>query len=136
MNRRRNSTDLRKRKVSRGVPHAPVRARPNERQSDPTAAQQKQIQDLIDLLKRNHLTELEWECGTFRVRLRHDLESKLSASSNHEPMRSAAATATEAPIVPTATQASHLVTITSPIVGTFYRSPAPDAPQRGMASLG
>lgn len=127
MNRRRNSADLRKRKLSRSVSHAPGQARPNALRPDPTAAQQKQIQDLIDLLKRNHLTELEWECDTFRVRLRHDLEGKPSAGSNHEPMRSAAAAATESPVVPMPAHAGNLVTITSPIVGTFYRSPAPDA---------
>ena len=40
------------------------------------AAQTKQIQDLIDLLKRNHLTDLEIERAGVRIRVRHEVAGK------------------------------------------------------------
>ena len=93
------------------------------------AAQMKQIQELIDLLKRNHLTELEIERAGIRIRVRHEIGIKtVSASVSEAGQASAPA------VTPQAVPASELlevaaghITITSPIVGTFYRSPSPDA---------
>jgi acetyl-CoA carboxylase biotin carboxyl carrier protein len=94
-----------------------------------TAAQTKQIQDLIDLLKRNHLTELEIERAGIRIRVRYEIGVKAVSATVTEPGQ------VSAPAVPQqAAQSSDVVenapghiTITSPIVGTFYRSPSPDA---------
>jgi len=50
------------------------------------AAQTKQIQDLIDLLKRNHLTELEIERAGVRIRVRHEIGMKtVSATVSDTP---------------------------------------------------
>ncbi len=89
--------------------------------------EQKQIQALVDLLKRNNLTELEWECETFRVRVRYDAEPKIVSTASHEPVRPAQARAAQPEWSQEVEDATHLLTITSPIVGTFYRSPSPDA---------
>lgn len=91
--------------------------------------QAKQIQELVDLLKRNSLTELEVERDGVRIRLRHETGQ-----------RAAPAVAADSPVagqIPSVhaqasgggmpADTSGLVTITSPIVGTFYRSPSPDA---------
>jgi acetyl-CoA carboxylase biotin carboxyl carrier protein len=87
-----------------------------------------QIQSLIDLLKRNHLTELEIERGGVRVRLRHEAAAKVAPVQPSEASHAPAAAASSAPSqVPSPPENSGLITITSPIVGTFYRSPSPDA---------
>jgi acetyl-CoA carboxylase biotin carboxyl carrier protein len=93
------------------------------------AAHTKQIQDLIDLLKRNHLTELEIERAGVRIRVRHEVGLKtVSATASESGQTSAPAAAQQT--VPQSElmedSAGH-ITITSPIVGTFYRSPSPDA---------
>ena len=93
-----------------------------------TGSQTKQIQDLIDLLRRNNLTELELERHGVRIRVRHEVGAKTVATSLGE---STAPSPQASPHVPSSAapsdEAAGLVTITSPIVGTFYRSPSPDA---------
>ena len=84
------------------------------------------IQGFIDLLKQHNLAELEFERDGFRVRLRRD-------TSVAPPTPARAEAAPNTPAAPASLAASlsedttGLVTITSPIVGTFYRSPSPDA---------
>lgn len=88
---------------------------------------ERQIQDLIDLLKRNNLTELEWECENYRVRVRNELEIKPAVVASLEAGRPALPTTAEPAATTESFDTTGLVTITSPIVGTFYRSPGPDA---------
>lgn len=91
--------------------------------------QAAQIQQLADLLKRNHLTELEIERSGTRIRLRHEPTVRMPPVPTAETVvsqttsGSAAQTAPADPAIDTAGK----VTIISPIVGTFYRSPSPDA---------
>lgn len=93
------------------------------------ATQHKQIQEMIDLLKRNHLTELEIERAGVRIRVRHEIGIKTVAATVTEQGTSAVpSVALSAAQASAATEdASGMITITSPIVGTFYRSPSPDA---------
>jgi acetyl-CoA carboxylase biotin carboxyl carrier protein len=93
------------------------------------AAQTRQIQELIDLLKRNHLTELEIERAGIRIRVRHEIGIKtVSASVSDAGQASAPAVTQQAvPASELPEVAAGHITITSPIVGTFYRSPSPDA---------
>lgn len=104
----------------------------NGQPSFPPGDRHKHIQDLIDLLKRNHLTELEWEGDSFRVRLRNDREPT-SAPFFPARIETTKQAASPAPDVdqthPTqeTQDVSGLITITSPIVGTFYRSASPEA---------
>ncbi len=108
-------------------PAASDRSSSNGLQHTPSGDQEKQIQDLVNLLKRNNLTGLEWECETFGVRLRHEAYPKPLPASGTEtiqiPQLAPADTAKPLELMDT----TGLVTITSPIVGTFYRAPAPDA---------
>jgi len=94
-----------------------------------TGGSTKQIQELIDLLRRNNLTELEFERQGIRIRVRHELvvrpltttAQEFVPTSPQQPMYSASAT-------PSVSDTNTgFVTVTSPIVGTFYRSPSPDA---------
>jgi acetyl-CoA carboxylase biotin carboxyl carrier protein len=100
-------------------------------QSEPllTGGQTKQIQELIDLLRRNNLTELEFERQGVRIRIRHDVGTKSVTTSVQEsapstPQQAAHPSSTTGL---TPEQTADMVTVTSPIVGTFYRSPSPDA---------
>nr|MDP9180050.1 acetyl-CoA carboxylase biotin carboxyl carrier protein [Gemmatimonadota bacterium] len=91
--------------------------------------QAAQIQQLADLLKRNHLTELEIERTGMRIRIRHEPAIRMSpvqtveTALNQATASGTASTTQTHPLEGTEGQ----VTITSPIVGTFYRSPSPDA---------
>ena len=91
--------------------------------------QNRQIQDMIDLLKRNHLTELEIEHAGVRIRVRYEVGVKAFAATVGEQMTSSASTTSQAAAQASAPteDTTGLITITSPIVGTFYRSPSPDA---------
>lgn len=93
-----------------------------------TGSQTKQIQELIDLLRKNNLTELELERQGMRIRVRHEIGVKTVAAAVQE-----SAPSSQQGMQPTPSAGSSqedtagMVTITSPIVGTFYRSPSPDA---------
>jgi acetyl-CoA carboxylase biotin carboxyl carrier protein len=94
-----------------------------------TGTQNRQIQDLIDLLRRNNLTELELERQGVRIRIRHEVGGKSSTASVQESVPSASQQSAQ-PVAATGSsseQSPAMVTIVSPIVGTFYRSPSPDA---------
>ena len=91
---------------------------------------------LINALAASTVDSLEIERGGTRVRLAKTPPAPLMAPAMTQavPMAPAApmgaptetAPAGDAPAATTA--ASNLVDITSPMVGTFYRAPAPDAP--------
>jgi len=97
----------------------------------------EELRELIALLRDNGLAELELENEGFRVRLRRE-----SAASEASPVAAAAPPPAPAPVVASpapspahpgtqattaAAQDQDLHIITSPIVGTFYRSPSPTA---------
>ena len=93
-----------------------------------TAAQNKQIQEMIDLLKRNQLTELEIERAGVRIRIRHEIGVKTIATmTDPGPANAPVLSPQVLPVSTPIEDASGQITITSPIVGTFYRSPSPDA---------
>ena len=91
--------------------------------------QTRQIQELIDLLKKNNLTELELEREGLRIRVRNEIGVKTIMTTVADQGSSGSAPASQAPAV-SGTQTEDttgMITIASPIVGTFYRSPSPDA---------
>lgn len=93
-----------------------------------TGGQTKQIQELIDLLRKNNLTELELERQGVRIRVRHEVGVKTVTASVPESVPSSQQGAQPAPSAGASPEdTAGMVTITSPIVGTFYRSPSPDA---------
>ena len=98
----------------------------------------KEIKGIIDLMRKNGLSEFEYEKDGTKIRIRRgpDGEPQVVASSPTLipapavlPMaipQAAPAAVTAAPIA--APAGSTLPSINSPMVGTFYSSPAPDAP--------
>jgi acetyl-CoA carboxylase biotin carboxyl carrier protein len=89
----------------------------------------KQVKDLIELMKENDLVEVEIEAGDSKIHLkRPGADMKMMS---YQPMMSmpaapaAAAPAAAAPSAPAADES--LLTIKSPIVGTFYQAPSPDS---------
>jgi acetyl-CoA carboxylase biotin carboxyl carrier protein len=87
----------------------------------------KDIQQLIDLLKRNELAELEWEGNGYRIRLRRDVGPSPALSPLRDSQPQSKEPAAEKNSIPPPFDRPGMVTVTSPIVGTFYRSPSPDA---------
>ena len=101
----------------------------------------KEIKGIIDLMRKNGLSEFEYEKDGTKIRIRRgpDGEPQVIASSPGLipapavlPVTAgvplAVAPAAPAPAPAAAPAASTLPSINSPMVGTFYSSPAPDAP--------
>ncbi|HEY6805487.1 MAG TPA: acetyl-CoA carboxylase biotin carboxyl carrier protein [Pyrinomonadaceae bacterium] len=115
---------------------APRRGRSKGSESDRPGASvnMDELRELIALLHENGLAELELERENFRVRLRK--EGSTYAPVYAEPVMTAAPAARPAAPAPAhpgaqaetaASEDQDLHIITSPIVGTFYRSPSPTA---------
>ena len=94
----------------------------------------KTIQELIRLVNKSDLTEVEIETPDFRLRLKRGGSEVVYAApqvlSAAPPPASAAPAAAQAPAnrPPVAAEGSedHLVAVRSPMIGTFYRAPGPD----------
>jgi len=91
--------------------------------------QARHIQELIDLLKKNNLTELELEREGLRVRVRNEVGIKAVTANVADPsMPGPAVASLPSATIKTQTEVTPgMITVPSPIVGTFYRSPSPDA---------
>ena len=118
----------------------------SRREQQPDAAERPaasvnmdELRELIGLLRENELAELELENEGFRVRLRRQSAQAESAAlatappPAPAPVAPAPAPAPSGPAHPgtqantAAAQDQDLHIISSPIVGTFYRSPSPTA---------
>ena len=99
------------------------------REASASGSSTKQIQELIDLLRRNNLTELEIERDGFRIRVRHEVGAKTVTTSIQDTIQLLPQQPAHmaVPSSPLSESTAGFVTVTSPIVGTFYRSPSPDA---------
>jgi len=87
-----------------------------------------ELRDLLEFLAKSNFVEFEMEREGFRLRL-------LRATAPAAPNGASPAPVEPAPLTPSALPQEHaaadggrLVLVTSPIVGTFYRSAAPDSP--------
>jgi len=84
------------------------------------------IEEMLELMESRGLVELEMEHQGLRIRLK-----KASSSPAPQVVEYVAGVPAPIPAVPTApkpAEESHRIVIKSPMVGTFYRAPAPDAP--------
>lgn len=87
------------------------------------------VRELAALLDETGLTEIEYETGTFRVRVGRQVLAAMAPVASAPPVASPGAAATpenqgaaaEAPA-----DISHPGTVTSPMVGTVYTAPEPD----------
>lgn len=91
------------------------------------------IKQIVGLMKENELSEFELEEENFRISIKRkngqDTPLLVSAAPSPMVLPTPPATAAAGAARPAALAAedSSLVFIRTPIVGTFYRSPAPDA---------
>ena len=88
-----------------------------------------ELRRLIALMNDNDLVELEYEEDGKKVRLRKMADNPAPAHAAAPPAPSAAPAPSTRPSDGTqdAGREADLVEIKSPLVGTFYRSPRPDA---------
>jgi acetyl-CoA carboxylase biotin carboxyl carrier protein len=82
----------------------------------------EELKELIALLKETDVTELQVEREGTKVKIKREkiLTSLEMSGRSPGPFR-------EKIVAETEEEAQRLVTITSPIVGTFYRAPSPEA---------
>jgi acetyl-CoA carboxylase biotin carboxyl carrier protein len=101
-----------------------------------------EIEQLLDVLAKRGITEFEWKKGPLKVRIsRGEVRSNnfLPAASpeQHQPVEPAASplpalepnpALARPPETPAAESKEDLFVVKSPIVGTFFAAPAPNAP--------
>ena len=94
----------------------------------------KDIKAIIDLMKKNSITEFELERQDSKIRLKRGLNGGGAAAQSEDavsaipvPMQPAVAAPATAVAVAPPTATTGEVDIKSPMIGTFYRAPSPEA---------
>lgn len=93
-----------------------------------------EIRELAELVNEHGFTDFEFENENIRVRLSKQVNTpvyaapQMAAPAQAVPAPASSTAATESASAPAVDEDAGLHKITSPIVGTFYRSPAPDKP--------
>ncbi len=85
--------------------------------------ERKEIQDLVDILNEQNLNEIEVQRGDVRIRIRRESRTTANGQASSS-MESGQTSQPAADFVDR--DSSRVLTVTSPVVGTFYRSPSPD----------
>lgn len=101
----------------------------------------KQVQELIKLVNNSNIGEVTVEQKDFKITIKQkeehftqvmaaSLSNTLPAALPQQAPQAAlpAAPAEEKPKAASAQESSNLITIKSPMIGTFYRRPSPDKP--------
>ncbi|UPK71294.1 acetyl-CoA carboxylase biotin carboxyl carrier protein [Chitinophaga filiformis] len=99
----------------------------------------KQIQELVKMVNKSNISELSIEQDKFKITIKQkDNEPPVytvpAVAPVYQPAPQAAPAAPAPQAAPAAeakpaeAKADNLVTIKSPMIGTFYRSPGPDKP--------
>jgi len=91
----------------------------------------KDIKAIIDLMKKNSITEFELERQDSKIKLKRGLNSGLPAVQYDEPSGVTAVpviqTVAVAPAAVSPPVATGEIDIKSPMIGTFYRAPSPES---------
>jgi len=90
----------------------------------------KEIKEVVALMNENELTEIEIEREGSKIKIKkgpHGTPVVISSPAT-EYRTAAPAVGTPEPVRPEAPSGKGLKEIKAPMVGTFYRSPSPDAP--------
>lgn len=101
----------------------------------------KEIRELIKFVSQSGVAEVELEQGDFKLSIKNTsanapvimqapqmaMMPQIQASAPAAPAAPAVPAAPSAPQAPAA-ENGHLITIKSPMIGTFYRSSSPDKP--------
>ena len=91
----------------------------------------KEIKAIIDLMKKNSLAEFELEQKDFKIKLKRGVNGPAEGddaafyAARQAVMAHAPLPVAPAPTAPVAV--TNETEVKSPMIGTFYRSPAPDA---------
>ncbi len=96
----------------------------------------KEIQNLIKFVSNSGVAEVKLETGDIKITIRTTLEGNTPDITylQQAPVQQIAPQPVAAPVAPVAPapvvaeENSKYVTIKSPMIGTFYRKPAPDKP--------
>lgn len=89
----------------------------------------KDIKAIIDLMKKNSVSEFEMEKEGFKIRLKRNGGGAPAVQYEESPQVAYITQSTSVPAPGTAPApvASSGVDIKSPMIGTFYRSPSPES---------
>ena len=101
-----------------------------------------EIQDLIKFVSKSGVSEVEIEQKDFKITIKTELARKKNGPDAPQviyapapalqaapaPAAAAPAPAPAAPAAPAPAAASNLITVKSPMIGTFYRRSSPDKP--------
>jgi acetyl-CoA carboxylase biotin carboxyl carrier protein len=92
----------------------------------------KDIKAIIDLMKKNSVTEFELEKQDFKIRLKRGQNGGAVAAVSEDPpllvyTPPPTAVPTPAGAAPAPVPVSSELEIKSPMIGTFYRAPSPEA---------
>jgi acetyl-CoA carboxylase biotin carboxyl carrier protein len=88
----------------------------------------KDIKAIIDLMKKNSITEFELERQDSKIRLKRGLNGGQPIVQSDEIVMPAPVLSNTIPVtVPAQPMATGEVDIKSPMIGTFYRAPSPEA---------
>tara|TARA_R110002051_G_scaffold88179_3_gene155402 strand:+ start:18969 stop:19439 length:471 start_codon:yes stop_codon:yes gene_type:complete len=95
----------------------------------------KEIQNLIRFVAKSGASEVKLEMDDVKITIKTGSDDEKGTTTYLQQMPqmpqmapAAPATAPEAPAAPAEDENSKYITIKSPIIGTFYRKPAPDKP--------
>ena len=91
----------------------------------------KEIQNLIKFVSNSGVAEVKLETGDIKITIRTTLEGNTPDITyvQQAPMQQTLQQAAPvAPAAPAVDENAKYVTIKSPMIGTFYRKPAPDKP--------
>ena len=95
----------------------------------------KQIQDLIKFVSKSGVNEVSIEEKDFKITIKTNQEptyvtatvpAAVAAAPAVAPAAAPVAAASASPAAAPADESSKYITVKSPIIGTFYRSPGPD----------
>lgn len=109
---------------------------------------QKEIQELIKFVSKSGVTEVEVEKKDFKIIIKAEnknpskeeekvvyiqqaapqVQQSLPQAAPETTQKVAAPEAVATPAAPTVEEKSNYITVKSPMIGTFYRSPSPDKP--------
>jgi acetyl-CoA carboxylase biotin carboxyl carrier protein len=100
----------------------------------------RQIQDLIKMINKSNIGELTIEEKDFKITIKQKKDEKLTyaqgpvmqapvyAAPVHHALPQASLSAPPAEVPAVSPKPDNLLTIKSPMIGTFYRRPSPDKP--------
>ena len=97
----------------------------------------KQVQELVKIINKTNISEIRIEEEGLKITIKQKEDAPVHVVSTQQmPQTYFAPTAATAPVLagapPKAAEApkvaDNLLTIKSPMIGTFYRSPSPDKP--------